>query len=117
MTTEVQFLQSLESLITARVSVVSGGGGAPETPVVTSISPASGGFGTTVTLTGTGFDATQGSGVVYFSILGLAVTSWSDTSIVGTAPNCGAGIGSIPVIVQNSSGNQTALGAVSFTYT
>ena len=65
--------------------------------VVSSISPATAGAGQMVTLTGSGFGATQGSGYVAFSDSGtnwgapgnaasLTVDSWSDTKITFTVP-------------------------------
>ena len=51
-------------------------------PVVTSATPASGAAGRQVTVTGTGFGSTRGSGMVWLgSTLGMVV-SWSDTQIV-----------------------------------
>jgi predicted alpha-1,2-mannosidase len=66
-------------------------------PVISSVQPASANAGDTVTINGTGFGATQGSGYVMFSDSGtnwgapgnaasLQVTSWSDTQITFTVP-------------------------------
>jgi predicted alpha-1,2-mannosidase len=66
-------------------------------PVVTSLSPATAAAGQEVTVTGTGFGASQGAGYVAFSDNGtnwgapansatLTVDSWSDTSITFTVP-------------------------------
>jgi hypothetical protein len=54
------------------------------TPNVTSISPTSGPVGTQVTITGTGFGTTQGSGLVWLGTKYAAVVSWSDTQVVAT---------------------------------
>jgi IPT/TIG domain/Beta-propeller repeat len=54
------------------------------TPNVTGISPASGPAGTQVTITGTGFGTTQGSGLVWLGTKYAAVVSWSDTQVVAT---------------------------------
>ena len=63
-------------------------------PTITSISPTSGTAGTPVTITGTKFGATQGTSTVKFGTVVAAVTSWSDTKIVATAP---AGSGTVSV--------------------
>ncbi|MGZ5442602.1 MAG: DUF7948 domain-containing protein [Thermoanaerobaculia bacterium] len=52
------------------------------TPVVSSLSPTSGPVGTQVSITGTGFGSTQGSGLVWLGTKYAAVVSWSDTQVV-----------------------------------
>ncbi len=54
------------------------------TPVVTSVSPSPATPGAQVTLTGTGFGATQGSGNVWLGSTYGIVVSWSDTQVVAT---------------------------------
>jgi len=54
------------------------------TPNVTGISPTSGPVGTQVTITGTGFGTTQGSGLVWIGTKYATVVSWSDTQVVAT---------------------------------
>jgi IPT/TIG domain-containing protein/beta-propeller repeat-containing protein len=54
------------------------------TPVLSSISPASGPVGTQVTFTGTGFGTTQGSGKVWLANKYATIVSWSDTQVVAT---------------------------------
>jgi hypothetical protein len=49
-----------------------------------SVGPTSGSAGTSVTLTGTGFGVTPGSGAVTLGRIGGQVVSWSDTSVVTT---------------------------------
>jgi len=51
---------------------------------IASMSPNSGGPGTQVTFTGSGFGATQGNGVVWLGSTAGQVVSWSDTQIVAT---------------------------------
>jgi RHS repeat-associated protein len=53
-----------------------------ETLAVSAISPSVGPAGTSVTITGTGFGATQSTSFVAFSGINASVTSWSDTQIV-----------------------------------
>jgi RHS repeat-associated protein len=70
------------------------------TPNVTSLSPNSGGVGTSVTINGTDF-GTAGS-VTFNSVPATSITSWSNTQIVATVPSAvpeGAG----PVVVTSSS--------------
>jgi hypothetical protein len=51
---------------------------------LTGVSPGSGSAGTSVTLSGTGFGATQGSGTVTLGSIAGQVVSWSDTQVVAT---------------------------------
>jgi hypothetical protein len=53
-------------------------------PVITSITPTSGGAGTSVTVAGSGFGASQGSGTVWIGGTYASATSWSDTQVVAT---------------------------------
>jgi hypothetical protein len=92
----------------------------PNDPVIAGISPSSGsaGTGTSVTITGTKFGATQGSGGVTFYYDGVdrmsaPIMSWSDTSIVCTIPTADmsgypGSAASGPVIVKNSGGYSSA---------
>ncbi len=52
------------------------------TPTVASITPTSGGAGTQVTISGSGFGTTQGSGRVLLGSTNGLVVSWSDSSVV-----------------------------------
>jgi hypothetical protein len=54
------------------------------TPNVSSLSPTSGPVGTQVTIAGTGFGTTQGSGLVWLGTKYATVVSWSDTQVVAT---------------------------------
>jgi regulation of enolase protein 1 (concanavalin A-like superfamily) len=51
-------------------------------PHITGVSPAAGSPGTTVTISGTGFGATQGSGAVQLGSTPATVSTWSDTQII-----------------------------------
>src|SRR5260370_37949701 len=67
----------------------SSGGQASSTalvPNITSLNPASAVAGTSVTITGTNFGASQGSSTVSFNGTPATPTSWSATSIVGAVP-------------------------------
>lgn len=55
-------------------------------PYIRSISPNTGLAGTSVTLSGSGFGATQGSSTIAFNSVNATVNSWSDTQIVVTVP-------------------------------
>jgi RHS repeat-associated protein len=72
-------------------------------PVVTGVAPTSGAPGTTVTITGQGFGATQSSSSVLFNSATAAISSWSDTSIVAVVPP-GASTGPVGVEVANITG-------------
>src|SRR5579864_347757 len=56
-------------------------------PAITSVTPAAGGgFGSSFTITGTNFGATQGNGNVTLNSVSATVSSWSATSIVAQVP-------------------------------
>lgn len=55
-------------------------------PIISSFSPASGAPGTSVTITGTGFNATAASNIVYFGPVKATVTSATTTSLVVAVP-------------------------------
>jgi hypothetical protein len=80
-------------------------------PSLTGLSPSSGPVGTSVTIAGTNFDATQGTSTVTFNGISATATGWSPTSIVATVPS-GATSGSVMVSV-----NGTVSGGISFTVT
>ncbi len=63
-----------------------GGGGGGNTPYISGLSVASGPVGTSVTITGSHFGATQGSSTVTFNGKAASPTSWSDTSITVPVP-------------------------------
>jgi YD repeat-containing protein len=79
-------------------------------PAISSVSPVSGPAGTAVTISGSNFGATRGSGSVTFNGTAAGITSWGDTSIVAAVPALTAS-GSIVV----TSNNGIASNAVSFT--
>ena len=78
------------SLVEVRPSAVA--------PTITSLTPASGPIGTSVTIAGTGFGTTQGTSTVTFGGISATPTSWSNTSIVAPVPS-GVALGAIPVVV------------------
>ncbi len=91
------------------VSAAAGsGGGGGGTPSITSISPTSGTAGSSVTIAGTNFGATQGASAVNFGVTNAAVTSWSNTSITATVPNLSAGAVSVSVSVGGTASNSVA---------
>ena len=67
-------------------------------PTITSLTPASGPIGTSVTIAGTGFGTTQGTSTVTFGGISATPTNWSNTSIVVPVPS-GVALGAIPVVV------------------
>src|SRR5882762_1186692 len=75
-----------------------------QAPSITSVSPSSGPFGTSVTITGTNFGASQGSSSVTFNTITGTPTSWTSTSIVVPVPN-GATTGNVVVTVAGTPSN------------
>jgi len=65
-------------------------------PDVSDVSPRAGDFGSVVTLTGSHFGSSRGTGNVTFGGLAAGITSWSDGSIVCTVP-AGAASGYVGV--------------------
>lgn len=84
-------------------------GGTVPAPSITSLNPASGFVGTSVTITGANFGASQGSSTVRFNGISATPTSWSATSIVAPVP-AGATTGNVVVTVGGVASN-----GVSFT--
>ena len=78
------------------------------TPTISGISPSAGGPGTQITVNGTGFGATQGSGEVWLGSKDGVVVSWSDTQIVATVGS-GSGNGVAQVRQGGVWSNQVAL--------
>ncbi|PYU86388.1 MAG: hypothetical protein DMG08_29880, partial [Acidobacteria bacterium] len=66
------------------------------TPAITSLSPASGAVGVSITITGTGFGAAQGASTVTFNGTQASPASWSDSQIVLSVPS-GATTGNVVV--------------------
>ncbi len=65
-------------------------------PSITGLAPVQGNSGTSVTITGYNFAATQGTSMVTFNGVAAAPISWSNTSIVVPVP---AGVTTGPVVV------------------
>lgn len=86
----------------------------PAAPVITTFAPASGVAGTTVTITGTGFNTTPDSNVVYFGAVRATVTAAGVTSLTVTVP---AGSSYAPVSVLNKTTHLTGYSAKQFTAT
>lgn len=80
-------------------------------PTLTSLSPASGVVGTSVTILGTNFGATKGTSTVRFNGVTGTPTSWSATNIVVPVP-AGATTGNVVVTVGGVASN-----ALTFTNT
>jgi uncharacterized protein YjdB/N-acetylneuraminic acid mutarotase len=67
-------------------------------PSITTVSPSSGGIGSSVTISGSYFGATQGTSTVSFNGTLATPTNWSDTSITVPVPT-GATTGTVVVTV------------------
>lgn len=74
------------------------------TPKIDNLSPTAGVIGTSVTISGTSFGASQGSSTVTFNGTTAVPSSWSDTSIVAAVP-ASATTGPVIVNVGGSSSN------------
>ncbi len=81
------------------------------TPSITSLSPTSGTAGTSVTITGNNFGATQGTSTVTFNGTTGTPTSWSATGIVVPLPS-GATTGNVVVTVGGIASNEVAFTVV-----
>ncbi len=73
-------------------------------PAISGLSPTAGPVGTSVTISGTKFGATQGSSTVTFNGTAATASSWSDTSIVAAAP-AGATSGNVVVTAGGQASN------------
>ncbi|HXO37244.1 MAG TPA: IPT/TIG domain-containing protein [Candidatus Acidoferrum sp.] len=73
-------------------------------PSVLSFWPAGGIVGTTVTINGTGFQASQRDSTITFNGIPATATTWTDTQIVATVPS-GTTTGQIKVTVNSVSNN------------
>jgi hypothetical protein len=76
-------------------------------PSITSLNPTSGAVGTSVTITGANFGASQGTSTVTFNGTVAAPTSWSATSLVAPVPP-GATTGNVVVTVGGVVSNGTS---------
>src|SRR6266567_454860 len=81
-----------------------GGGNPPPAPSITSLNPTSGLAGTSVTIAGANFGATQGTSTVMFNGTRATPTNWSATSIVVQVP-AGATTGNVVVMVGGVASN------------
>ncbi len=72
----------------------------PGNPLISSISPNSGPTGTTVTISGSGFGSSQGSGAVSIGAASAPVLSWSDTQIQATVS--GSAVTGVAKIQENN---------------
>jgi RHS repeat-associated protein len=75
-----------------------------QAPNIASVSPTSGTFGASVTITGVNFGSTQGSSTVTFNGTPATPTNWSANSIVAPVPS-GATTGSLVVTVSGAVSN------------
>ncbi len=80
-------------------------------PYIASLSPAAGAGGASVTLTGGGFGAVQGSSVLSVGPVQLTADSWSDTAVSFTIPpTLGAGVHDVRLTVGGETSNARTLG-------
>lgn len=74
-------------------------------PAITSVSPGYGPVGTTVTLNGSGFGASQGTSTVQFGTYAATASTWTDTRIVTTVPSMPIGKVYLGVTVSGTTAN------------
>src|SRR5262249_49190835 len=74
------------------------------TPTITSLTPSSAPIGAVVTIAGSGFGATQGTGSVVFNKTTATPTFWSDTSIQVPVPT-GTTTGNVVVKASGATSN------------
>jgi RHS repeat-associated protein len=80
-------------------------GAAEPNPVISGVLPNSGGPGSIITISGSGFGATQGASTVNFNgVAASIISSWSDTQIQAAVPDS-ATTGPVSVVVGNILGN------------
>jgi RHS repeat-associated protein len=73
-------------------------------PIISGVSPPFGAIGTPVTITGSHFGSSQGSGTVKFNGAAATVTSWTDTQIVAMVP-ANAATGAVSVVANSIQSN------------
>src|SRR5205814_1394977 len=101
-----------------------GGGGNPSPANIASLNPTAGVVGTSVTITGANFGATQGTSTAKFNGTVATPTSWGATSIVAPVPAGSTTLNtttlsnathSLTAVAQDPSGNVGTSGAVTIT--
>lgn len=90
--------RSIAGLILGGCLILSGTARAASAQMISSVSPVSGPSGTAVTITGSGFGKSQGSGTVRFNGVSAPVAGWLDSQVVATVPE-GATTGPIVITV------------------
>jgi hypothetical protein len=82
-------------------------GGVP-TPVISNITPSLGPTGTQVTIQGSNFGSTQGSGFVTFNgATATSIASWTSSQIVASVPSAApSGTGPVTVTVNSASSHK-----------
>ena len=99
---------STTSTYTATLDNVSVTSSATTPPVITGVSTTTGSVGSNVTLSGSGFGATQGSSAVLLNDAAMTINSWSDTAI-SIAISTGATSGYLAVAVAPSMNSSNAV--------
>src|SRR5262249_32799873 len=83
-------------------------------PSISTLSPASGASGSSVTIVGSNFGTIQGSSIVTFNGASALVTTWSNTSIAVRVPS-GATSGNVVVTVGSATSNGATFSVVDAT--
>src|SRR5258708_4013457 len=90
-------LDKVQPWIMQMVAFRAAGSGSPA-PSISSVNPISGPVGTSVTIAGANFGASQGTSIVTFNGTAATPTAWSGTSIIAPVPT-GATTGNVVVTV------------------
>lgn len=106
------FLLFFAVLLTIQLAGCNGDNGKTSTPSLSAITPASGVAGSSVTLTGSNFGATQGTSTVNFGATAATVTAWSATSITAKVPALAAGSVNVTVTVGGNASNSEPFTAI-----
>src|SRR5713226_6168223 len=85
-------------------------------PSITSLNPAAGVVGASVTINGANFGATRGTSTVTFNGIATTPTNWTATSIVAPVPN-GATTGNVVVTISAPANNSTVSATITLTAT
>jgi endoglucanase len=79
-----------------------------QTPAISALNPTSGAVGSSVTVSGSNFGASQGTSTVRFGTANASISSWSATQIVAMVPNIAPGATNVSVTVNGVVSNAPA---------
>ena len=101
--------------LTNQVIKVTQSGGNP--PIITSLSPASGGVGTVVTINGSSFSSVPAENIVYFGAVRATVSAATATSLTVAVPAGAGSVVPVTVVINGGIGYSTTSSPPRFTIT